>query len=759
MDSGTTFISKAGLQRFYARIYEVFANKNHTHVGTNIDAATTTVRGTVQPDGTTIDVTAAGVISAKTATGSAKGIVQPDGTSININNGTISVPDASTSQKGLLSSSDKTKLNGVATGATKTEVTNATTLTITDSAGSTSTFSGMTAAERSKLSGIADNANNYSLPTASSDTLGGIKVGNHLSIINGVLTIADTVALVSALSNYVTTTTFNNFKTDDYDVFKLARETNFGEDIGDGLAVSPSKKLVIDTNFLGDYISEQFTPGVVVPTYNSKTGQYTGIPEWLASTLEEDEHKDEIYTTRIPKWDTSHDVVCVKTDDNAGLSVTPSTETYAGADDYKNLPAFKTWEVNGGYSGTGIPYVTAFKGRDSWFSRTGENGDVWIMTRVLWYKWEEDEDYQYISISASPQTGFIPEPGAVLANGQLRPFILRAKYPIGTYNGKIASVSGVMTRVRDISYNTLITLTAAKGAAYGSLSVDDLWYFKTMILIKYATKSSQTAFPGCTNHYLTYYPVIAETNVTHVTLSAANAANIPVGSTICIGTSDRGGQIINNAKVISKETTADGVALNLNTTTPFSTLTTHRVDTLPWYCGSCDEVLGNDGSPTGDMNGKEPFILQGIEYMVGAWEISTDIMFNWIDGEGHILVGKDRSTKVSGNSTGFVDTGLKVGQGSNDGWVYPTDFTHLDGLIITTNTGASQTTGVGDGNYTYKTGTTQTGLREFLAFGSLNYGGLAGASCFVSDSGLSVAGWDIGGRLSGTDTYGTWSNS
>jgi len=759
LDSGTTFISKAGLQRFYARIYEVFANKNHTHVGTNIDAATTTVRGTVQPDGTTIDVTAAGVISAKTATGSAKGIVQPDGTSININNGTISVPDASTSQKGLLSSSDKTKLNGVATGATKTEVTNATTLTITDSAGSTSTFSGMTAAERSKLSGIADNANNYSLPTASSDTLGGIKVGNHLSITNGVLTIADTVALVSALSNYVTTTAFNTFKTDDYDVFKLARETNFGEDIGDGLAVSPLKKLVIDTNFLGDYISEQFTPGVVVPTYNSKTGQYTGIPEWLASTLEEDEHKDEIYTTRIPKWDTSHDVVCVKTDDNAGLSVTPSTETYAGADDYKNLPAFKTWEVNGGYSGTGIPYVTAFKGRDSWFSRTGENGDVWIMTRVLWYKWEEDEDYQYISISASPQTGFIPEPGAVLANGQLRPFILRAKYPIGTYNGKIASVSGVMTRVRDISYNSLITLTAAKGAAYGSLSVDDLWYFKTMILIKYATKSSQIAFPGCTNHYLTYYPVIAETNVTHVTLSAANAANIPVGSTICIGTSDRGGQIINNAKVISKETTADGVALNLNTTTPFSTLTTHRVDTLPWYCGSCDEVLGNDGSPTGDMNGKEPFILQGIEYMVGCYEISTDIMFNWTNSEGHILVGKDRSTKVSGNSTGFVDTGLKVGQGSNDGWVYPTDFTHLDGLIITTNTGASQTTGVGDGNWTYKTGTTQTGLREFRAFGNLSYGGIAGASCFDSDIVLSGTDWTSGGRLSGTDTYGTWSNS
>ena len=44
-----------------------------------------------------------------------------------------------------------------------------------------------TAAYKSKLDGIANNANNYSLPTASSSTLGGVKVGSGLSISNGVL--------------------------------------------------------------------------------------------------------------------------------------------------------------------------------------------------------------------------------------------------------------------------------------------------------------------------------------------------------------------------------------------------------------------------------------------------------------------------------------------------------------------------------------------------------------------------------------------
>lgn len=44
-----------------------------------------------------------------------------------------------------------------------------------------------TAAEKTKLSGIAENANNYTLPTASASSLGGVKVGAGLAINDGVL--------------------------------------------------------------------------------------------------------------------------------------------------------------------------------------------------------------------------------------------------------------------------------------------------------------------------------------------------------------------------------------------------------------------------------------------------------------------------------------------------------------------------------------------------------------------------------------------
>lgn len=44
-----------------------------------------------------------------------------------------------------------------------------------------------TSAEKSKLAGIATGANAYVLPTASSTTLGGVKIGSNLTISNGVI--------------------------------------------------------------------------------------------------------------------------------------------------------------------------------------------------------------------------------------------------------------------------------------------------------------------------------------------------------------------------------------------------------------------------------------------------------------------------------------------------------------------------------------------------------------------------------------------
>lgn len=135
------------------------------------------------------------------------------GDNITITNGKISAKDttyseATTSVSGLMSANDKTKLNGIAAGANNYTLPKATATSLggvqtgysqsgqnykldvddsgngfvnvpwvntTYNAASKDTDGLMSKSDYSKLQGIAENANNYSLPTANSTTLGGVK--------------------------------------------------------------------------------------------------------------------------------------------------------------------------------------------------------------------------------------------------------------------------------------------------------------------------------------------------------------------------------------------------------------------------------------------------------------------------------------------------------------------------------------------------------------------------------------------------------
>lgn len=106
---------------------------------------------------------------------------------------------ATTSANGLMSSTDKAKLDGIATGATAVTVDSSITSSSTNPvesaaiytalAGKVDTESGKglssndyTTTEKNKLAGIAEGANNYTLPAATTSALGGVKVGSNLAV-------------------------------------------------------------------------------------------------------------------------------------------------------------------------------------------------------------------------------------------------------------------------------------------------------------------------------------------------------------------------------------------------------------------------------------------------------------------------------------------------------------------------------------------------------------------------------------------------
>ena len=112
---------------------------------------------------------------------------------------------ATTSANGLMSSTDKAKLDGIAEGATAVTVDSAISSTSTNPvenqaiytalSGKVDTETGKglssndyTDAEKTKLAGIEAGANAYTLPAATTSALGGVKVGSNLAVdANGVL--------------------------------------------------------------------------------------------------------------------------------------------------------------------------------------------------------------------------------------------------------------------------------------------------------------------------------------------------------------------------------------------------------------------------------------------------------------------------------------------------------------------------------------------------------------------------------------------
>ena len=175
------------------------------------------------------------------------------------NNTTYS--EATTSAAGLMSTADKTKLNNIAAGAevnqnafsnivvgSTTIAADAKTDTLTLVAGSNVTITSdatndkvtiaakdttysaattsaaglMSASDKSKLDGIATNANAYSLPTASSSTLGGVKIGSNINISSGKISVPIATGASEGVTKVYPAASCTTFSSDSGTVTPLA---------------------------------------------------------------------------------------------------------------------------------------------------------------------------------------------------------------------------------------------------------------------------------------------------------------------------------------------------------------------------------------------------------------------------------------------------------------------------------------------------------------------------------------------------------
>lgn len=189
---------------------------------------------------------------------------------------------------------------------------------------STTTTAGfMSAVDKQKLDGIENNANNYSLPTASSSTLGGIKVGTNLSINDGVLSATDTIYTNGngiSLSGTTFSAAFptsgtpadlgtasngssNNVARADH-VHKKPTYTK--SDVGLGNVTNDAQIPKSIGTTTGDliYFTDNATPSrLSIGTDNQVLKAVNGVPTWSSlSTFIEDAPDDSEYMRKNGEW-------------------------------------------------------------------------------------------------------------------------------------------------------------------------------------------------------------------------------------------------------------------------------------------------------------------------------------------------------------------------------------------------------------------------------------------------------------------------
>ena len=412
------------------------------------------------------------------------------------------------------------------------------------------------------------------------------------------------------------------------------------------------------------------------------------------------------YTSQFYRYNTSNSSLGTKMADNEGLICTPSTIATAGQDDYADLPLFACFDVN----------------------------------------------YTIDANSLEP--------------------VIHAKYAAGyDANGLLSSVSGVQPATYrpgsagsvSISHDGQIALWRARGNQYAGSSMCDGAFMQLMLEIKYANLGNAGVMSGCRSYSSTYAAAVSESGVNRIVLTTSQANYFIVGSRVSLGTgTDRAKATCYDVHDIATVASIEDVTINgtaykavvLATEAVFNTEAgVTNIIPQPWLTGSTDGVQGNDGSPTNNTSGKEPFKIQGIEVMLGMYEVYADIT-TYEDATVGYTVYADRlaadivKSKAGANA---VTLGIIPKEGAA-AWKYNAelnwDANDQESYMIPTQMNGTSSTGYRSA--IYRDGMATVGWREWRAFGLLSLGGYCGLACARLNGALGAASWDFGARPCGS---------
>ena len=481
------------------------------------------------------------------------------------------------------------------------------------------------------------------------------------------------------------------------------------------------------------------------------------LERWFGRVLED----SRVHGVTTPRYAKSTSMIGELTDDSAGLVCTPSTEATAGSDPFAHLPQFWCLEVSAEKKADGSHEIFYVEHIDSTKDvRSGEHL-CWMVQKNTWKREWQNDEYKYLKTRCHPASGYKRWPEGTDRTGKVHEYIAHPKYYAGIgADGRITCGTG-LAPVNRTSHQTGVSKWRARGAQYSGASGLLVKFLDAMVRLKYGRKGNSGKIEGCTNYNYQYTVAVSEAGVERVILTKEQAANLLVGSAVMLGIqsgSDRNtasnysifdGKLITAIETVTIETKEYSAVYVDNGGKTFDTTAgSTYLSTSPYYSGWNDNVLGRDGSRYSPTSGKEPGMIQGVEFMNGSYLIVSDELWQWSQDANENYCFDcykcyDQSQVGSAINENYKKVNVPTLVFPKDtaawSWKYITDNAINDDVLWPEATNASGSgVGVGAGFYCVPAA---SGVRSAWVWGYLSDGGYDGVSCRRSDLWVSNASW------------------
>lgn len=502
------------------------------------------------------------------------------------------------------------------------------------------------------------------------------------------------------------------------------------------------------------------------------------LERWFGKVLDD----DKVYGVKLSLFETSTSPQGEYIEDSVGATVSLSSDDDSGQNDFAKTPQFWCVEVAAGKNADGSHTIYACEFIDDIdVVRNGgpDNGKhlVWVLQKNTYVHEYEESDYSYIKIQCHPADSFVQWPQGTDRTGHTYSYIANPKYAAGIDDeGNIGCRTGLKPTCY-MSMNQTIQAWRARGPQYSGSSACFYKWAYIMYALLTAEKGEDV---GCNSYNYQYAAAVSESGVSRIILTAEQANNLYVGSNVIIGNTEGNNdrnqaamyslvklRKISSIEEVSIEEDASSykaVYIDVPDETTFDTTAgTTYISTMPYYSGWTDSVKGTIGTKYKTNSNRQPFLLQKVELMNGAYNYASDELDQWSQQDDtHYLYDFylcEDQTKVSTNGT-ITDDYIKKENATitidtavyttNNSWYYIEDnlagnnFNILSPKKFSTSAGSG--TGTRDGFYLSYAA---SGARMPNVWAHLQSGGAAGLSCRNSHNSPSWADWNYAGGCPG----------